>query len=912
MQITSDVALSVVNDLLDTAKLEAGVMNLSIKECPGLIETMTQSVRIFADKAGRKELDLIMQPSKDLEDLDKMLQQGSVVWTDCGRLQQVVMNLIGNAVKFTPSGKILISCSLVKNTGNTPKLNSGNDATFRDEPQNGALKETMKQSDGQKPRITSAQIPPDASVTHSVFRIEVSDTGIGIDSDFLKNHIFKSFAQYDQSMTRRFGGTGLGLAISKHLVMMNGGILGVTSKVGQGSTFYFTWPITIVGPSQSRFSQRPRSVLHQQYPSAKITLSSDIAMETRAVVVEPVAESRNLMSHILTQQNVNVTLYETCDNVILDEKNRSSTLFGPDGSILITNYRPNAHFYFCIRPSNAEIVVETARGLGKLFQQRNQDAKSKDSENSKDIILSIILIVFSSPKGRSLANDLMDRIRDGLENTIHCRYIMKPITPDRVVECLQTIGSHAPFTRGPIYNRKAAVESFSISPSNRQKYDRIQQWRVNHANSQADEALIDLEATRENVSNSNSKELHKPQDRMVSADNVAIKITSVDELNNGGNRNTPEPPRYKAVEDTENLESHDNNVHNRSINDVEEVEYVAQQKPEVQSDQQVTVVKPQPRKAFITSLAMQRKLRKKSVSEGATKGALADEGVSVPKVIPESSGDSLLSSSQVARAAASKRERKGKCILCVEDNIINLRVIQYQLQKLGYDTQSACDGQVAVDMIKAQVEMHNQESESALTSAHLDGNNGLCITGAQTNESINDLDSLQDPQQMQIGSPSQQWNILNGLLMIPECNEYNSPSVSPDRTMVKELTSSVAQADTDVNHHKTMAAAAMLKSASPRPSSVNLSKQQPGKPNKIDLILMDCAMPVKSGFEAASEIRTMGQNSIFAANIPIIALTASGVHTTKNKCIASGMNGFLSKPTKLGDLEAMLNQWINV
>ncbi|KAF9311980.1 hypothetical protein BG003_006755 [Podila horticola] len=83
------------------------------------------------------------------------------------------------------------------------------------------------------------------------------------------------------------------------------------------------------------------------------------------------------------------------------------------------------------------------------------------------------------------------------------------------------------------------------------------------------------------------------------------------------------------------------------------------------------------------------------------------------------------------------------------------------------------------------------------------------------------------------------------------------------------------------------------------------------RPAKIDLILMDCAMPVKSGFDAASEIRTMGQRSDFAAKIPIIALTASAVPSTKEKCLASGMNGYLSKPTKLCDLEAMLDQWID-
>lgn len=199
MQITSDVALSVINDLLDTAKLEAGAMSLSIKECHGLIETLEQSIRIFADKAGRKEVDLIMESSEELEAFDSSVKRGSTIWTDGDRLQQVIMNLIGNAVKFTPHGKVLIQCSFID--PGSPAVGDGG-------------------SNVQSPQLPHQQphprvhhpvpIPPDALTSHGTFRFEVTDTGIGIDPDFLKNNIFKSFAQFDQTMTRRFGGTGLG------------------------------------------------------------------------------------------------------------------------------------------------------------------------------------------------------------------------------------------------------------------------------------------------------------------------------------------------------------------------------------------------------------------------------------------------------------------------------------------------------------------------------------------------------------------------------------------------------------------------------------------------------------------------------------------------------------------------------
>ncbi|KAK5808428.1 histidine kinase-like ATPase [Linnemannia elongata] len=305
MQITSDVALSVINDLLDTAKLEAGAMSLNIKECPALTETLEQSVRIFGDKAGRKEVDLIMEPSEDLERLETLLQQGMSIWTDGDRLQQVIMNLIGNAVKFTTNGKVMIHFSVAKNA---------------------------------------------SSMTPTTFHFEVTDTGIGIDPDFLKNNIFKSFAQVDQSMTRRFGGTGLGLAISKHLVMMNGGILGVTSNIGQGSTFYFTWPVALVSVSTK---PRPARSL-----AVNPVIPAELALETRAVVVEPVTESRQQLGWILSHQGVQVTLYENFDTVVQDEQARNPHLLGVDGTVLAANHRPNAHFFLCTRSNTVDATTE--------------------------------------------------------------------------------------------------------------------------------------------------------------------------------------------------------------------------------------------------------------------------------------------------------------------------------------------------------------------------------------------------------------------------------------------------------------------------------------------------------------------------------------------------------------------------
>ncbi|KAF9438563.1 hypothetical protein BGZ76_006783 [Entomortierella beljakovae] len=853
MQITSDVALSVINDLLDTAKLESKTMNLNIKECPGLIETLSQSVRIFSDKAGRKEVDLIMEPSEDIQQLDSVVQQGSVIWTDGDRLQQVMMNLIGNAVKFTAAGKILITYSLVKpKSGGTP-LFAGNEPTFSDTSQ---PSHDLMSHDGQSPRISQVpNIPAGSIVTQTVLRFEISDTGIGIDQDFLRNQIFKSFAQYDQSMTRRFGGTGLGLAISKHLVMMNGGSLGVTSIAGQGSTFYFTWPISLVGPSHPRQTDIQKSI------TPKIMLSPEVAFETRAVIVESVPESRHLIAWILNQQNVKVSLYDSCENVYRDEKNRKPDLEGLNGKTLIPNYRSNAHFFFCTRASNAEEIVATAKALGTLFKQRNIDAKSKEgNENYKDVILSVILVVFSSPQGRQLAKDMSKRIRSGgLDDTVQCRYVIKPVKEERIVDCLQMLGPHAPYTRGVMdegYPGKL-LESGTSYPGQFNSHHwqqpmntgNIQQWRTSPSIGGVSSSSPKFQGTD---------------------DNTGLAASYYYERDLDSNKNTSRS-LYDDSEETGAVEKVNIAVDIKDVSSGDDDGGLSQRIGK-QNEPQPNIDSPSIQSQQKPSLAMQRRLRAKLIGDGTS-----------PIETPATSNK--------AARSAGKRERKGKCVLCVEDNIINLRVVQYQLQKLGYDTQSACDGQVAVDIIKSQVDMINLQSQNSgaedYMTSHIYGKSQLIENGAAT---VLPPVSSATPV-ISVGSP-----------VFP--SSASSPNLSAISTEGKPSTSFASPAIYPGHSPELHSIVAGSTSSLPSPSS---AKQIP---NKIDLILMDCAMPVKSGFDAASEIRTMGKSSTFASNIPIIALTASAVPSTKEKCIASGMNGYLSKPTKLGDLEAMLNQWI--
>ncbi|HMC58644.1 MAG TPA: ATP-binding protein, partial [Candidatus Solibacter sp.] len=179
--------LTVINDILDFSKIEAG--KLRIESFPFDLQQIIEEVdEMLAPKAKDAGLDLILRyPST--------VPRNFV--GDGGRVRQVLTNLVGNAVKFTSRGHVLISVEL--------------------------------EAPGEKrPRI----------------RISVCDTGIGIPPDKI-DFLFEKFSQVDGSPTRKFGGTGLGLAISKQLVELMGGSIGAESVLGAGAAFWFTLPLLL-------------------------------------------------------------------------------------------------------------------------------------------------------------------------------------------------------------------------------------------------------------------------------------------------------------------------------------------------------------------------------------------------------------------------------------------------------------------------------------------------------------------------------------------------------------------------------------------------------------------------------------------------------------------------------------------
>jgi CheY-like chemotaxis protein len=179
--------LSVINDILDFSKIEAGKM--AIESFPFDLRLVVEEVNeMLAPKIEGRKLALVLEYAP---------QVPRHFVGDAGRIRQVLTNLVGNAVKFTSSGHVLIQVKCEAESGETVSM-----------------------------------------------RVAVEDTGVGIPDDRI-HALFEKFSQVDGSTTRKYGGTGLGLAISKQLVNLMGGEIGLSSTLGTGSTFWFTLPLKL-------------------------------------------------------------------------------------------------------------------------------------------------------------------------------------------------------------------------------------------------------------------------------------------------------------------------------------------------------------------------------------------------------------------------------------------------------------------------------------------------------------------------------------------------------------------------------------------------------------------------------------------------------------------------------------------
>lgn len=209
IRTSGESLLNIINDILDFSKIESGKLELELHPFP-LSACVEEALDIVNAKATAKGLELayFIEPETPLH-----------IQGDANRLRQILVNLLGNAVKFTATGEVIVTVSA------------------RD--------------------VVTAEMIPEAPLHLHELLFAVKDTGIGIAPDHQKQ-LFQSFCQLDSSITRQYEGTGLGLAICKQLCELMGGTIWVESQLGLGSTFFFTIAASAVPSSEEHQGPEPQ------------------------------------------------------------------------------------------------------------------------------------------------------------------------------------------------------------------------------------------------------------------------------------------------------------------------------------------------------------------------------------------------------------------------------------------------------------------------------------------------------------------------------------------------------------------------------------------------------------------------------------------------------------------------------
>jgi len=369
---SADSLMRIINDILDFSKIEAGKLDLD-ETSFDLRQMLDDSLAMLSVQAHEKNLELISHVLPDVPEF---------IVSDSGRLRQIILNLVGNAIKFTDKGEVVVRVNLDK-----------------------------------------------AETGESIVHFEVSDTGIGIPKDKFAN-IFSVFEQVDNSSTRRFGGTGLGLAISSRLVEKMGGGVWVESELGKGSTFHFTLPDTsprVIRPAQKTFKQIPqglrvlvvddnstnRKVLQDTLTSwgLNCTVASN-PLESVSILVGAGASGTPYDILLLDAQMPERDGFETVEDIRQhDELRNLPVIMMTSGSLYGDADR--AHKLgikaFVTKPVKQKLLqelIQSAAGMPVFHQRQVPNSDSSDRKASKSLH---VLLVEDNRVNRKVATRILEK-----------------------------------------------------------------------------------------------------------------------------------------------------------------------------------------------------------------------------------------------------------------------------------------------------------------------------------------------------------------------------------------------------------------------------------------------------------------------------------------------------------------------
>ncbi|MDY6806375.1 MAG: SpoIIE family protein phosphatase [Cyanobacteriota bacterium] len=378
---------NLVNDILDFSKLRHQHIELQLKPV-GLREIVEVVLTLSETLVGKKDLQLLNSVPADVP----------LVCADENRLQQILHNLVGNAIKFSDRGFVEVSAEETQRETATGEdiSGTGEDISGTGEDISG----TGEDISGTGEDISGTGILP-------VLRVTVADSGIGVPPD-KHQRIFESFEQGEGSTAREYGGTGLGLAVTKKLVELHGGRITVDSKVGEGSCFSFTLPIA---------SGRPESKLQKvaavkAVPSVTIAEASLSVDEKEEEAIAPDEPANSEKFHILIVDDEPINLQVLANHLSLQNYAITQATNGMEALEAIENG---------LKPELVVLDVMMPKMTGYEVTKKIRDRYSASE-------MPIVLLT-----AKTQVNDLVHGLKVGAND-----YLSKPILKDELIARIET------------------------------------------------------------------------------------------------------------------------------------------------------------------------------------------------------------------------------------------------------------------------------------------------------------------------------------------------------------------------------------------------------------------------------------------------------------------------------------------